>query len=335
MKQKFFIALLVTGMSVGVVAKEHAAAEGGMQIGRYSEMSVGPTIEQMDVLKALVQTRFHGSITTVGQAIDYILLRSGYRLASGTSADPALQILTSRPLPEVHRELGPITLEEALRTLAGPIYRLVIDPLHRLVSFEIKEGYQSLMDDYAKERMVQQRPYYHHVKPAQAGSRTPRSGNVFEPQKHQNSYLMDHTLNQQEDVLEEPIVVAVATEESVTTIAAEKSVEAILEKDETIEVVEESINIPVAEENLIVVDDSVWLLSKDLARKAGLSRAQVAIAIFEENKEKFGQVNGKPNINHISKGTFLKLPKFNQSMIRSDDDAAVMMMLQDASWISG
>jgi type IV pili sensor histidine kinase/response regulator len=40
------------------------------------------------------------------------------------------------PLPEAHRSLGPMSLQHALETLAGPAFRLVEDPLHRLVSFE-------------------------------------------------------------------------------------------------------------------------------------------------------------------------------------------------------
>ncbi len=40
------------------------------------------------------------------------------------------------PLPAVHRSLGPMTLRDALKTLAGPAFNLVQDPVHRLITFE-------------------------------------------------------------------------------------------------------------------------------------------------------------------------------------------------------
>ena len=44
--------------------------------------------------------------------------------------------LFALPLPEVHRQLGPMSLQQALETLAGPAFQLVEDPVHRLVAFE-------------------------------------------------------------------------------------------------------------------------------------------------------------------------------------------------------
>ena len=73
----------------------------------------------------------------------YLLARSGYRLASPEASDPAMATLLSLPVPEVHRELGPVTLEQGLQTLAGPAYCLVVDHVHRLVSFELLPRYRS------------------------------------------------------------------------------------------------------------------------------------------------------------------------------------------------
>ena len=40
------------------------------------------------------------------------------------------------PLPDAHRRLGPMPLRLALQTLAGPAWRLLEDPVYRLVAFE-------------------------------------------------------------------------------------------------------------------------------------------------------------------------------------------------------
>jgi type IV pili sensor histidine kinase/response regulator len=44
--------------------------------------------------------------------------------------------LFALPLPDAHRSLGPMPLQTALETLTGPAFRLVEDPVHRLLTFE-------------------------------------------------------------------------------------------------------------------------------------------------------------------------------------------------------
>lgn len=75
------------------------------------------------------------SVTTVGEAVNYLLLRTGYRLADSPEAvSPPIPIL-SMPLPEVHRQLGPYSVRTALSVLVGAPFALSVDPAHRLVSF--------------------------------------------------------------------------------------------------------------------------------------------------------------------------------------------------------
>ena len=90
----------------------------------------------MRLLSAIVRVEFPGSVTRVGQAVEHLLQPSGYRLSPQQAAEPTRQSLLNLPLPEPHRMLGPMPLKTALETLAGPAFRLVEDPVHRLVSFE-------------------------------------------------------------------------------------------------------------------------------------------------------------------------------------------------------
>jgi type IV pili sensor histidine kinase/response regulator len=80
--------------------------------------------------------RFPERIQTVGEAVRYLLQRSGYRLATADSIGPDTAALFALPLPAVHQSLGPMTLRDALETLAGPAFHLVQDPVHRLITFE-------------------------------------------------------------------------------------------------------------------------------------------------------------------------------------------------------
>lgn len=113
-----------------------------VRVGRYTTVAPVATPEQGDLLKVVVRVSFGSDISTVGEALDRLLLRSGFRLADLEASDPYLSILLSRPLPEVHRRLGPITLASALETLAGPAWRLAVDPVNRLISYELLDEYR-------------------------------------------------------------------------------------------------------------------------------------------------------------------------------------------------
>ena len=107
---------------------------GEMQVGRYSVLRTLPTVAQLDPLAARVTVRFPESVQTVGQAVQHLLRESGYRLADSSTGASAT--LLGLPLPGVQRSLGPVALRQALAVLGGPAFRLVQDPLHRLVAFE-------------------------------------------------------------------------------------------------------------------------------------------------------------------------------------------------------
>ncbi len=117
-------------------------ADGEARVGRYRTLEPVATTAQADPLAAVIDLSFpRPAVSTVGDALQHLLARSGYRLAGDKASDPAMQRLLVLPLSEVHRQLGPITLRNAFRTLAGDSFRLVIDPVHRLVSFELVDAY--------------------------------------------------------------------------------------------------------------------------------------------------------------------------------------------------
>lgn len=108
---------------------------GEMQVGRYSLWQAAPTEGQAEPLAVMVAVKFPKPVQTVGDAVQHLLDDSGYRLA-GTPGS-ASHILLAQPLPAVHRALGPLRLGQALQVLAGPVFRLVQDPLHRRIAFEL------------------------------------------------------------------------------------------------------------------------------------------------------------------------------------------------------
>lgn len=111
--------------------------------GRYQSVMPVPTESQRSPLDAVVAVSFPATVATVGQALTHVLPRSGYALAGAVASDPAQAVLLSRPLPRVHRDLGPMPLSQMLEVLSGQAWLLVIDPVHRLVAFELRPEYRS------------------------------------------------------------------------------------------------------------------------------------------------------------------------------------------------
>ena len=108
-----------------------------IQVGRYSLSAATPTEAQADLLKATITVQFPDRVQTIGEAVRHLLQQSGYRLADPEATGPESAYLFALALPAVQRGLGPMTLKRALQTLAGPVFHLIEDPVHRLVAFEL------------------------------------------------------------------------------------------------------------------------------------------------------------------------------------------------------
>ena len=113
------------------------------RVGRYSTHTTAARADQIDPLNCIIEGRFPSDVRMVGTAIEHWLKGSGYRLATGRVAHPALPALLELPLPNVHRALGPVTVRDGLRALAGRAWQLEVDPIHRQVSFTLAEPYNS------------------------------------------------------------------------------------------------------------------------------------------------------------------------------------------------
>jgi len=128
---------LVLGLGGVGVPVDASADTDEVQVGRYSTLPPVATVAQADLLAAIITVQIPDSVQTVGEAVRYLLLRSGYRLLAEEAMPADTVELLALPLPAVHRAFGPITLRHALEMLAGPAFRLVQDPQHRLISFDL------------------------------------------------------------------------------------------------------------------------------------------------------------------------------------------------------
>ncbi len=101
--------------------------------GRYTLAELVPEASQQDLLLQVIDVSMPATLpATVGDAMRYVLLRSGYRLCD---ADTEARTLYALPLPAAHQRLGPLVLRDALLTLAGSAWDLQIDDAARRVCF--------------------------------------------------------------------------------------------------------------------------------------------------------------------------------------------------------
>jgi type IV pili sensor histidine kinase/response regulator len=107
-----------------------------VQVGRYRVLSAVPTEPQQQLLQVIIHVTLPEDLQTIRSAVDYLLPRSGYQLVTST-ADRDVQQLLAKPLPAVHRQLGPMTLQNALAVLVGSAFQLNIDPVHRTISYQL------------------------------------------------------------------------------------------------------------------------------------------------------------------------------------------------------
>ncbi len=99
---------------------------------RYTLVELAPTAAQQDLMLQVVDVAVADTLhASVGDALHYVLLRSGYQLCSGADTEA----FRSLPLPVAHYRLGPLMLRDALLTLTGPAWDLHVDDGVRQVCF--------------------------------------------------------------------------------------------------------------------------------------------------------------------------------------------------------
>jgi len=108
-----------------------------IQTGRYSSIKSKPTQSQRELLQVVITVSIPDEITSIGEAIAYLLKRSGYQLVQPQVKQIELTRFFLKRLPAVHRHIGPMSLEDALIILTAPAFKLNQDPVRRLISYEM------------------------------------------------------------------------------------------------------------------------------------------------------------------------------------------------------
>jgi len=132
----FAIAALLASILSHAQGLTTSVDRGEVQVGRYTTLPAGPAPNDSNPLAVIATVNFpRGHVYSVGNAIDYLLLRTGYRLVDRDELDADVQNVMALPLPESHRRLGPYRVDAMLSVLLSKPYKLRINHLDRTVSY--------------------------------------------------------------------------------------------------------------------------------------------------------------------------------------------------------
>jgi type IV pili sensor histidine kinase/response regulator len=107
-----------------------------IQVGRYSVINAVPSKGQLELLSVTVERSIPDSIEIIGDAVDWLLEGSGYRMADHSVLSREAKDLLNLPLPTAHRQFPALPLRQVLSLIVGPEFSLVHDPVHRLLAFD-------------------------------------------------------------------------------------------------------------------------------------------------------------------------------------------------------
>ena len=112
------------------------AGEGETLVNRYTAISLQPSAADIYPTRIVAQVNFPRMNTkTVGEAIRYLLIRTGYDLVEESRLDPQVVALLAKRLPDSQRTLGPYPVDTMLKILIGPAFDLSTDHASRRISF--------------------------------------------------------------------------------------------------------------------------------------------------------------------------------------------------------
>lgn len=149
MRSQIVIALCWAAVGAGTLVEAADAEQTPdvVQTGRYVTVPLGVSGHAADPMSTVVDIVFPAeTVNSVGEALSYLLARTGWRWGDGLSSDPRLESMLLLPLPESQRAIGPDSVLNIVGTLCGEPWVTVIDPVHRLVSCELRREYERLIE---------------------------------------------------------------------------------------------------------------------------------------------------------------------------------------------
>ena len=116
-----------------------AATPPSERIDRYTVLSNAASPEQLMPLNAVTSQRLRG---TVDDGILQLLAGTGYQLFR-RNAPESIGALLAKPIATTALRFRRVRIIEGIHAVAGPAVDVLVDPVNRLVSFEVKPDYRA------------------------------------------------------------------------------------------------------------------------------------------------------------------------------------------------
>ena len=112
---------------------------------RTSPLTLQQVNAEEDQTFSLLQIKsihFPQSVSTVGDAVDYLLHGTGYKQAHPASRSEQDQLLMNRLLADSQRSYSQVSLINVLHSLSGIGFDPIVDPVNYLVAFGVSSEYR-------------------------------------------------------------------------------------------------------------------------------------------------------------------------------------------------
>lgn len=90
----------------------------------------------IDPLSVYVRTSYPADVNTVGEAARYVLEPTGYRLVITRVASPTASRMAAESIPPIAKLNRTMPVIDALQLLIGLNHWVIVDPTHKLVTFQ-------------------------------------------------------------------------------------------------------------------------------------------------------------------------------------------------------
>lgn len=136
------ISLLTSLLLSSFIFSNLCMADNFVRTGRYSKSLAKPSESQQDPLRMSVDLVFPKYVSTVGDAIEYLLLPTGYSIPKQSEwLDPAFITVGKQRLPINQRKIKG-SVKGVLKALTGEQFIVVRDDVNRLVAMDYMERWE-------------------------------------------------------------------------------------------------------------------------------------------------------------------------------------------------
>ncbi len=133
-KIKISIAMAVLGVGASINSINAQMYGAGYTI--LNDQTTSHADLKQNVHRPLVQA------STIRDGLNIVLEGTSWRLAGDSANDPQIFRLFNTPWPQKWRSIGPDQLGNVLTAIGGDGWQLVIDPVNRLVSYEVRPQFR-------------------------------------------------------------------------------------------------------------------------------------------------------------------------------------------------